>query len=132
MKYYTEALRNYFNFAGRANRAEFWMFMLVYVVVELVLVLLASLVGHNPDGTSNAIGMVLLSLVGLFSLLNLIPSLAVTIRRLHDTGRNAWWYFIGFVPVVGGIWLLILLCQPSEAGANQWGPNRSNAVLATA
>jgi len=58
-----------------------------------------------------------------YALAVMIPSLAVTVRRLHDIGKSGWYYFIGLIPFIGGIILLVWFCQDSEAGSNQWGAN---------
>ena len=52
-----------------------------------------------------------------------LPGLSVMVRRLHDTNRSGWWYFISFVPVIGGIWLLVLMCLPGTEGRNDHGPD---------
>ena len=52
-----------------------------------------------------------------------MPSLAVAVRRLHDIGKSGWMLLIGLIPLVGAIWLLILLLRDSEAGENKYGPN---------
>jgi uncharacterized membrane protein YhaH (DUF805 family) len=66
----------------------------------------------------DSIALLVSILILLYGVAMILPSLAVTVRRLHDTGRSGWWYLINFVPVIGGIWLLILLCQRSEVTAN--------------
>jgi len=53
----------------------------------------------------------------------LVPGLAVCVRRLHDIGKSGWWVLIGLVPVIGGIWLLVLMCLDGEPKENQWGAN---------
>lgn len=62
-------------------------------------------------------------LIGLYSLAVFIPSLAVTVRRLHDTNHSGWMYFVSLIPLIGGIWLLILLCTDGTHGQNQYGPD---------
>ena len=59
----------------------------------------------------------------LYSLAVLLPALGVAVRRLHDTGRTGWWLFIGLVPFVGAIVLIVFLAQDSTPGSNQYGPN---------
>ncbi|MEH7469958.1 DUF805 domain-containing protein, partial [Priestia megaterium] len=66
----------------------------------------------------DSIALLVSILILLYGAAMILPSLAVTVRRLHDIGRSGWWYLINFVPVIGGIWLLILLCQRSEVTAN--------------
>lgn len=123
-------IRNHYaDFRGRARRREFWMFSLIntVVVILLELPLLLSSMGAAAAGQEdwNPGGLVMLSLVltVLYALFVFVPSLAVTIRRPHDTGRSGWWYLINFVPFVGGLVLFIFLVMDSEPGANKWGPN---------
>ena len=97
------------------------MFILINVLVSLVLVAIDNLIGT----LSPQIGVGLLQ--GLYSLAILLPSLAVTVRRLHDTGRTGWWVLISLVPVIGGLILLIFMVLDSEPGTNQYGPNPKEA-----
>jgi uncharacterized membrane protein YhaH (DUF805 family) len=125
MNWYVEVLKKYAVFSGRARRKEYWMFFLFNLIITFVLILIDSLMGTiSPQS-----GLGLLS--GLYSLAVLIPSIAVTIRRLHDTGRSGWWILIGLVPVIGGIVLLVFMVLDSEPGANQYGPN-PKATIASA
>ena len=117
MSWYLEVLKNYAVFDGRARRKEYWMFALINVVITFVLILIDSLIGtFSPQA-----GIGLLS--GLYALAVLIPSIAVTVRRLHDTGRSGWWILITLIPIIGGIVLLIFMLLDSQPGANQYGPN---------
>ncbi len=109
MNYYLDAWRNFAVFSGRATRTDFWMFVLFNILALIVLLVLGSLI--KP----------LIFLYGLYCLAVIIPNLAITVRRLHDTSRSGWWWFIGFVPVVGGIILLVFMCLPSTPGPNQYG-----------
>lgn len=109
MYWYIKALKNYATFQGRATRTEYWMFTLfsyIFALVPFIFIFIDSLTVFAPI------------LIWLYAAVMILPSLAVTVRRLHDTGRSGWWYLINFVPVIGGIWLLILLCQRSEVTAN--------------
>jgi uncharacterized membrane protein YhaH (DUF805 family) len=110
VNYYTAVLKNYAGFTGRARRAEFWQFELFNIIAAVVLLVLG-LVIHFPF------------LVTLYYLAVLVPSLAVTVRRLHDTNRSGWWILISLVPLVGPIVLLVFTCLDSQAGPNQHGPN---------
>jgi uncharacterized membrane protein YhaH (DUF805 family) len=67
-------------------------------------------------------------LSSLYSLAILLPSLGVGIRRLHDTGRSGWWYFIALIPLVGIIVLLVFWIQDSQPGDNQYGVNQKGAL----
>ncbi len=109
-EWYLKVLRQYTDFSGRARRREYWMFVLANFIIALVLGLIDYFIGYKIFGS-------------LYSLAVLIPSLAVGVRRLHDIGKSGWWYLIALIPLIGGIWLLVLFCQDSQYGANQWGEN---------
>lgn len=129
MQEYLNVLKNnYANFEGRARRKEYWMFLLFNMIASL-LCFIADI------GLMMAVGIGGLNL--LYMLGVLIPSVAVTVRRLHDTGRSGWWILVGFVPFVGLI-LLAFMVMDSEPGDNAWGKNPKgigsvpNQVAATA
>jgi len=118
-----EPLRKYAQFSGRARRSEFWLFALLIFIVEIVYcALLGAVGGFSPNGPSAAA----MALMGIFSLAFLgvvIPSLAVTFRRLHDTDRSAWWLLIGLLPVIGALVLLVFYLLPGTNGPNKFGPD---------
>ena len=103
-------LGKYVTFQGRASRSEFWYFALFTALVNVVLSMVAGVLGN--------LGGVLAGLVmlGLF-----LPGLAVLVRRLHDVDRSGWWYFLLLVPLVGFIVLLIWFCKKGTEGANRFG-----------
>jgi uncharacterized membrane protein YhaH (DUF805 family) len=107
---------NYANFSGRARRSEYWFWTLALFLAYIVAVIVFAVV--------HVVGILLIVVVvlGVF-----VPSLAVLVRRLHDTGRSGWWYFIGLVPFVGGITLLVFTCLDSQPQPNQWGPSPKSA-----
>lgn len=114
-------MQNYSNFNGRARRSEFWYFQLMNFLIVIGLYIL---MGVAIATTQSAIvGGIFGGLVVIFFLASFIPSLAVMVRRLHDIGKSGWWYFIGLVPLIGGIWLLVLFCTDSQAGDNEYGAN---------
>ena len=115
MSWYLAALKKYAVFSGRARRKEYWMFVLFYLIFTIVLGVIDSILGIGEEGGG------LLS--GLFVLAMLIPSLAVTFRRLHDTDRSGWWLLIGFVPLIGSIVILVFMIQDSQPGENRYGTN---------
>lgn len=135
MEWYLKCLRQYADFSGRARRKEYWMFILFNAIISFVLGFIDGLLGLN-----------LLSYI--YALVIFIPSLAVSVRRLHDIGRCGWWYLLPMVPFIGlsallafgsftssaaiilglaalgtGILMLIWFCTDSEGGSNKWGPN---------
>jgi uncharacterized membrane protein YhaH (DUF805 family) len=109
-------LKKYAVFSGRARRKEYWMFVLINLIITFVLYLIEGLVG-GPG-----------ILGGLYSLAVLIPAIAVGVRRLHDTNRSGWWLLIGLIPLIGTIVLLVFLVQDSQPGENQYGPNPKAAA----
>ena len=125
MNWYIDVLKKYAQFDGRARRQEYWMFTLFNFLIYMALVLLvvlAAVLTANSDN-SGAAAFLLMIPCGVYSLAVFIPSLAVSIRRLHDTGRSGWWILIGLVPFVGGIIFLVFMCQDSQPGPNEFGPN---------
>jgi uncharacterized membrane protein YhaH (DUF805 family) len=65
----------------------------------------------------------------IYTLVTIIPGLAVSVRRMHDVGKTGWFLFIPIIPIVGAIWLLILFCSNSQSGENNWGSNANNRIL---
>ena len=123
VNYYSKAFRQYATFSGRARRTEFWMFTLVNLAVASVggtLFLMSALLDYfvfdNP-----AVSIVVWSVFAVFALVTLLPSLAVTVRRLHDTDRSGWFILLGFVPLVGEIILVVLLVMEGTRGPNRFG-----------
>lgn len=116
MNYFIECItKKYFQFKGRARRKEFWYFVLFNVIIALVIGIIEVMVsGGNTYQSPGALS-------SLYTLLVLIPSIAVTVRRLHDNNRSGWWYLMNFVPIVGPIILLIFLVQKGTAGENRFG-----------
>ena len=105
----------YAKFTGRANRAEFWQFLLVYFVISVVFSVLMKLF----EGV-NILRMLFMILQFIVMLVLLVPSLAVGVRRMHDIGKSGSWLFINLIPFIGSIWFLLLAIKESEPGANQF------------
>jgi uncharacterized membrane protein YhaH (DUF805 family) len=104
----SDAFSKYATFSGRSSRAAYWWFYLFALIAVI-----AALVIDVAIGTGGIV-------YGLVALALFLPNLAVTVRRLHDSGHSGWWLLIGLVPVVGFIVLLIFTLQGSDA-PNQWG-----------
>lgn len=117
MNWFLEALKKYAVFAGRARRKEFWFFILFYFIIAFVLMFIDGMTGNLNAET----GFGLFS--GIFMLAMIIPSISVTVRRLHDTDRSGWWWWIGIIPLIGQIWLIVLMVLDGTAGQNQYGPD---------
>jgi len=119
MEWYTMVWQKYAQFSGRSRRKEYWMWVLVNIIVYAVLYIGALvLISQNSN-----LGWLLMIVAGVYALAALIPGVAVAVRRLHDTNRSGWWILISLVPVVGGIIILVLLAIEGDAGDNQFGPN---------
>ena len=117
MDYFISALKNYATFTGRARRSEYWFFVLFQIIFMMVAIILDNLLGLTVDGLYYG------AFYFLFALALFIPGLAVAVRRLHDVGKSGWFYVIIFIPIVGAIWLLVLLATDSKPGRNQYGLN---------
>ena len=117
MNWYLEVLRNYAVFSGRARRTEYWMFTLFNIIIAAAIGVVEGFLG-----SPGFLGM--LYALGVF-----IPTLAVSVRRLHDTGRSGLWLLIGLVPLIGFIVLLVFFVQDSVPGQNQYGMNPKGATI---
>ena len=110
MNYYLDVLKKYIVFDGRARRKEYWMFILFNVIIGGVLAILDSILGTAILGY-------------LYSLAVLLPSLAVQVRRLHDINKPWYWIFITLIPLVGPIWMIVLMATEGTRGDNDFGPD---------
>lgn len=132
---YAKMFKNYANFKGRSSRGDFWyaglmngiIMLLFYVIVlpPLISMLDAVIIGNGNSGTPLQIVSLLVGgisyIVWLFA--SLIPSLALSVRRLHDIGKSGWWYFISCVPIVGVIILLVYMSTKGNDTTNEYGEN---------
>ena len=115
MKWWLKAMSQYADFSGRARRQEFWMFWLFTLLFAVACGLIDGLTGtYSVEAGVGLVG-------GLFSLATLIPSIAVSIRRLHDIGRSGWFILLGLIPIVGIFIMLVFYFKDSEKGVNKWG-----------
>lgn len=110
MSWYLNTLKKYTVFDGRARRKEFWMFALFNFIITFIIAFIESFLDTQ-----------IISII--YTLAILLPSIAVSVRRLHDIGKSGYWYFIGFIPIIGSIWILVLMCKDSQTGENIYGPN---------
>lgn len=109
---FVKMMKNYANFNGRTSLADFWWAILAQVLLGIVVGFISGLLGE--------VGAMI---IFLFGLAFLIPSYALYWRRLHDIGKSGAYYFITFIPLVGGILLLIALAKPGDRGDNMYGPD---------
>lgn len=118
--WYLSVVRDHYaDFNGRAGRAEFWYFVLVNFVISCVLAFIARII--HPFGI----------IEGLYALAVLIPSIAVTVRRLHDSDKSGWLALLWIVPFVGWLIVLVLCIMEGTPGPNQYG-NPPSETVATA
>nr|WP_039968319.1 DUF805 domain-containing protein [Pseudomonas chlororaphis] len=115
MQWYLKCLKqHYFDMKGRADRKEFWMFNLVNFLIACAIVAIAALL-------STLISEKMALLASLYSLLVLLPSLAVTVRRLHDVGKSGWFLLFSLIPVLGALYVFYFLLKQSDADLNAYG-----------
>ncbi len=125
MKYYLDVLKKYAVFHGRARRSEYWYFALFNLIFAVIAAVMDNLLGLTfkldlGSGVQSAgYGYIYL----MYGIAILIPSLAVLVRRLHDVGKSGWYVLITLIPLVGAIWMLVLLFTDSNIGNNKYGPN---------
>ncbi len=117
MNWYLAVLKKYAVFSGRARRKEYWMFTLFNIIFAIIAMVIDNVIGTAIKG----IGYGLIYI--LYILAVLLPALAVSVRRLHDTGRSGWFLLIMLIPFVGPIWLLVLMCLDGTPGENKYGAN---------
>ncbi len=111
-------LKRYAEFAGRSRRKEYWLYTLFVMIISIVSALADAAIGFDweSNGPVN-------SIVGLALL---CPSLAVSVRRLHDIGRSGWWLLLVLLPIIGWIALLIWACSDGTQGPNRFGVDPKN------
>jgi len=115
MNWYLKVLNQYADFSGRARRTEYWMFVLFNIIFSVAATVL-DVVVHIE----------IFSL--LYSLAVLVPGLAVSVRRLHDTGKSGWMILVALIPLVGAIWLIVLMATDSDPGENEYGSNPKELI----
>jgi uncharacterized membrane protein YhaH (DUF805 family) len=109
----SSGFRNYVGFSGRASRSEFWYWILFTVLVSIVTSIIdLEVLSSNVTPFSS-----------IWSLVTLLPSLAMGVRRLHDTDRSGWWWLLSFIPLIGIIVLIVFWCFEGTRGPNRFGPD---------
>ena len=107
--------QRYFDFSGRSTRAEYWWWLLFIAIAGTILRIVDMIAGTMIAGTIGIIS-------SLFSLVTIIPNLALWFRRLHDINRSAWWLLLGVVPF-GGIVIFVWMCKRGDEGENKYKSN---------
>ncbi|MFZ3493318.1 DUF805 domain-containing protein [Streptomyces sp. 5.8] len=111
MHYFTDVVKRYADFNGRARRQEYWMYILFYAALVIVALIIDFAVSTYPL-------FYLLVVLGLF-----LPTLGVGVRRLHDQDKSGWWVLVGIIPFVGWIWAIVLMATEGNPNPNQYGPS---------
>ncbi|MDG1461999.1 MAG: DUF805 domain-containing protein [Gammaproteobacteria bacterium] len=117
MDWYLLVLKKYMQFQGRSRRKEYWYFVLFNILISFALAFIDVFSGLYDADT----GVGLLS--SLYSLALILPSIAVTVRRLHDSNRSGWWLLLCFIPVIGAIVLVVFLATAGDENDNEYGTN---------
>ena len=127
MEWYLKVMRdNYANFKGRARRKEYWMYTLIFTVllIALMTIMFSVLSFSDETGIETGPGVYLtVILVIVFLFAHFIPTIALTVRRLHDTGKSGWWYLIVLVPYLGNFIIFIFTLIDGDRGDNKYGSN---------
>ncbi len=122
MSWYLEVLKKYAVFNGRARRKEYWFFFLFSIIITIVLSIIDVAAGSFDAKTG--LGL----FTGIYTLAILIPSGAVSVRRLHDTDRSGWWLLISLIPIIGGLVILVFVVLDSDPAENRYGANPKGAT----
>ena len=118
-------LKRYAEFSGRSQRMEYWMFVLFQVIVIVAFMVLTGILAAifgSEDGELGVVGGLMTIIMFVFIIGLIVPTIAVTVRRLHDQDKSGWWYLLNFVPF-GGIVLFVFMCLDGTPGPNQYGPD---------
>ena len=121
-KYYLNILTNkYADFSGRARRKEYWMWTLYATLIFILAMIMDNMLGLNFELLGQDLGYGWMYVIA--GIINFIPGLSIVVRRLHDIGKSGWFYLIILIPIIGFIWILILLCSDGVTEENKWGIN---------
>ncbi len=139
MNWYVQVWKRWSDFQGRSRRKEYWMWSLANVVIALAATIMFAIAGgfgsyvavlQHEEPHFSAFALLVLAVIGLYSLATIVPQLAVTVRRFHDVGRSGWWVLalivLSLIPFIGflaSIAMLVFEVLDSQPGGNQWGPN---------
>ena len=117
-------IKRYADFSGRSQRKEYWMFTLGVIIAEVVIMTVEAILGIN-----RMVGGLYGPILTLFLVALIIPSLAVSIRRLHDLDKSGWFLLLALIPLIGSIILLVFFCTNGTSGPNRFGPDPKQGDL---
>lgn len=119
--------KRYADFSGRSRRKEYWMFVLLFVIVYAVCFGLMFSGGYagmmDGSGQLGPLGILGGILLAVFVLGSLIPAIAVQVRRFHDQDKSGWFVLLNFIPYIGGLIVLVFMCLEGTKGPNRFGPD---------
>ena len=116
--------KRYAEFSGRSRRKEYWMFVLLQILLLVPLILIVSaLAGPSADPADPFGSPAMIAVLGVYFLVFFIPGLAVQVRRFHDQDKSGWFILLGFIPYVGGLITLVFMCIEGTRGPNRFGPD---------
>lgn len=130
--------QKYATFTGRASRGEYWWYALFSAIISLVFYAILMIMTFSATAAASSSGAtpqlgagyyVVSGVLSLWGLATLVPSLAIGVRRLHDTGRSGWYLLLGLIPFVGGIILLVFFVSGTSPAAEQYGPPTSQPAF---
>ena len=127
MDYMLMPFMRYFDFAGRSRRKEYWMFFVLNLIIITVMTTVLFGLGFSMDpyaaSSGGPVTWLIFAVLGLYSLIVLIPSIAVQVRRFHDQDKSGWFVLINFVPYIGGLIVLVFMLLEGTRGPNKYGPD---------
>ncbi|MCU0404735.1 MAG: DUF805 domain-containing protein [Chitinophagaceae bacterium] len=125
MKYFILAFQKAFDFRSRSTRPEYWYFVLFNIIFAIAAMIIDRVLGttYSFDAGFGEQDLGYGYVYTLYALAVLIPGLAAGVRRLHDVGKSGWMLLVALIPLIGAIWLIVLLVKDSQPGENKWGPN---------
>ena len=127
MDYMLMPFMRYFDFAGRSRRKEYWMFFVLNLIIITVMTTVLFGLGFSMDpyaaSSGGPVTWLIFAVMGLYSLIVLIPSIAVQVRRFHDQDKSGWFVLINFVPYIGGLIVLVFMLLEGTRGPNKYGPD---------
>jgi uncharacterized membrane protein YhaH (DUF805 family) len=123
MNWYLRVLKKYAVFSGRARRKEYWYFILFSIIIMIILSIFDVMLGNSSSVFEARRLYDMNRLEDIYALIVLLPTIAVSVRRLHDTNHSGWWLLIVLIPLIGIIVFLIFAVQNSKPGTNKYGVN---------
>ena len=124
MEWMIMPLKRFAEFSGRSRRKEYWMFVLLQMLILIPVAILAILMGGPVEDPANPLGSTaILIVLGVYFLVFFIPGLAVQVRRFHDQDKSGWFILLGLIPYVGSLILLVFMCLEGTRGPNRFGPD---------